>query len=227
MELADLEDLDFAAWKNPWAELDDEAPDIDPELAQGAHHAPAARDGGGLPAAGRAGDRDQAPDPLRRLVERRLVQLLDEFGWAGSDSPVRVMSFSWVALRRVRRLAPDLELVMLAETRTQWFRAKPFIDNDWIAGPGIDMVREHPEVIARMREQRAPGALLGGEQPADIDALRRTRDRGPDHRQAGGSCDLPDKVAADEFTAPTDGQHRLSEQRERAQGTGLRPRRMT
>ena len=34
MELADLEDLDFSAWKHPWADLDDEAPDTDPELAK-------------------------------------------------------------------------------------------------------------------------------------------------------------------------------------------------
>ena len=30
MDLADLEDYDVATWKNPWAELDDEAPDEDP-----------------------------------------------------------------------------------------------------------------------------------------------------------------------------------------------------
>ena len=32
MELADLDQLDFASWKNPWADLDDEAPDRDPDL---------------------------------------------------------------------------------------------------------------------------------------------------------------------------------------------------
>ena len=32
MELAELEDLDFASWKNPWADLDDEAPDRDERL---------------------------------------------------------------------------------------------------------------------------------------------------------------------------------------------------
>src|SRR4051812_33073792 len=31
MELAELDQLDFASWKNPWADLDDEAPDRDPE----------------------------------------------------------------------------------------------------------------------------------------------------------------------------------------------------
>src|SRR6187551_768299 len=29
MELADLSRLDFASWKDPWADLDDEAPDRD------------------------------------------------------------------------------------------------------------------------------------------------------------------------------------------------------
>ena len=32
MELAELDQLDFASWKNPWAELDDEAPDRDDVL---------------------------------------------------------------------------------------------------------------------------------------------------------------------------------------------------
>lgn len=31
MNLAELDQLDFASWKNPWADLDDEAPDIDPD----------------------------------------------------------------------------------------------------------------------------------------------------------------------------------------------------
>ena len=31
MELAQLDELDFAAWKTPWAELDDEAPEVDEE----------------------------------------------------------------------------------------------------------------------------------------------------------------------------------------------------
>ena len=29
MELAQLDELDFASWKNPWVDLDDEAPEID------------------------------------------------------------------------------------------------------------------------------------------------------------------------------------------------------
>ena len=44
MELADLDELDFASWKNPWADLDDEAPELDARPRPGAHPAPAARD---------------------------------------------------------------------------------------------------------------------------------------------------------------------------------------
>src|SRR3954466_12527274 len=32
MDLADLDQLEFASWKNPWAALDDEVPDRDPDL---------------------------------------------------------------------------------------------------------------------------------------------------------------------------------------------------
>ena len=50
------------------------------------------------------------PTRYAGLVERRLVGLLDEFGWAGAGpgaSPVRVMSFSQLSLRRLRQLAPE------------------------------------------------------------------------------------------------------------------------
>ena len=90
------------------------------------------------------------PTRYAGLVERRLVQLLDEFGWAGKSSPVRIMSFSWVALRRIRRVAPDLDLVLLMKAPSQWYRSRPFVDNDWLAGPGIEFVREHPGMIRRI-----------------------------------------------------------------------------
>src|SRR5688500_4605546 len=34
MNPAELDELDFAAWKRPWVELDDEAPDLDPALGK-------------------------------------------------------------------------------------------------------------------------------------------------------------------------------------------------
>jgi glycerophosphoryl diester phosphodiesterase len=150
MQLADLEDLDFAAWKNPWADLDDEAPDSDPELAKVLTMRRLCETAADYPRRVELAIETKHPTRYAGLVERRLVQLLDEFGWAGKDSPARIMSFSWVALRRIRRLAPDLELVLLMRTPTQWYRSRPFVDSDWIAGPGIEFVRDHPELVRRI-----------------------------------------------------------------------------
>jgi glycerophosphoryl diester phosphodiesterase len=170
MELADLQDLDFSSWKNPWAELDDEAPDIDPELGSVLTMRRLLETAAEYPRRVELAIETKHPTRYAGLVERRLVQLLDEFGWAGKGAPVRVMSFSWLALRRIRRLAPDIELVMLAESRAQWLRAKPFMDNDWIAGPGIEMVRHHPDVISKIREQGRRVHCWVVNSPEEVDA---------------------------------------------------------
>jgi len=150
MELADLEDLDFAAWKNPWADLDDETPDSDPELAKVLTMRRLLETAAEYPRRVELAIETKHPTRYAGLVERRLVELLDEFGWAGKQSPARIMSFSWVALRRIRRLAPDLELVLLMRTPARWYRSRPFVDADWIAGPSIDFVRENPDLIRRI-----------------------------------------------------------------------------
>ena len=153
MALAQLDELDFASWKNPWRDLDDEAPDLDVEASRVLTLRR-------LIEAVRDYDRPidlaietKHPTRYAGLVERRLVELLAEHGWAGSDSPARVMSFSWVALSRVRKLAPDLELVLLMDRQHTWRVAKEVVAEEWIAGPGIELLRETPKVARRWRKQ--------------------------------------------------------------------------
>jgi glycerophosphoryl diester phosphodiesterase len=169
MELADLEDLDFAAWKHPWAELDDEAADADPDLDKVLTMRRLLETAADYPRRVELAIETKHPTRYAGLVERRLVELLDEFGWAGVRSPARIMSFSWVALRRIRRIAPDLELVMLLRNPTQWYRSRPFVDGDWIAGPGIEFVRERPDLIRRMVESGVRVHCWTVNEPADID----------------------------------------------------------
>jgi glycerophosphoryl diester phosphodiesterase len=150
MELAQLDELDFASWKSPWFDLDDEAPEVDEQtrrvltlerLLQA------------------AADYDRPVDlaietkhPTRYggLVERRLVELLRHFGWERAGSPVRVMSFSWTALQRVQRLAPDLRLVMLVEHARTWSMVRRVVGRDWLVGPGIAELTAHPELGRRI-----------------------------------------------------------------------------
>ena len=60
------------------------------------------------------------PTRYAGLVERRLVDLLESVGWAGAGSPARVMSFSPVALTRIKKLAPALEVVLLIDRQYSW-----------------------------------------------------------------------------------------------------------
>lgn len=144
MSLAELDELDFASWKNPWSELDDEAPERDPvdgkvltlrklleTVADYDRHVDLAIE-------------TKHPTRFGGLVERRLVETLGDFGWDRAGSPARIMSFSLNAANRVRRLAPELDVVMLVEKAHHWPVLRPLVDDDWIIGPGIDELRDHP-----------------------------------------------------------------------------------
>ena len=93
------------------------------------------------------------PTRYAGLVERRLVETLDEYGWAhprlGTHPPVRVMSFSWLSLRRMRSLAPSLERVFLMERVPVRLRDGSLPEGARIAGPSIDVVRAHPRYVER------------------------------------------------------------------------------
>jgi glycerophosphoryl diester phosphodiesterase len=144
MNLAELDELDFASWKSPWSEMDDEAPERDPQdgkvltlrklletVADYDRHVELAIE-------------TKHPTRYGGLVERRLVETLGDFGWDRAGSPARVMSFSLNAVNRVRKLAPDLDVVMLVEKAHHWPMLRPVVGDDWIIGPGIKELRDHP-----------------------------------------------------------------------------------
>jgi glycerophosphoryl diester phosphodiesterase len=169
MELAELEELDFASWKNPWHDLDDEAPDIDPEFRKVLTMRRLMETAADYDGRVELAIETKHPTRYAGLVERRLVDLLNDFGWTGPDAPVRVMSFSWVALRRIRHLAPDLDLVFLMDGPSQWLRSRPVSEPNWIAGPGIALLRRHPDVIRRIVDKGTRVHVWTVNDPADID----------------------------------------------------------
>ena len=120
LELARLEELDWASWKTTMrSKMDAERPERDPER-------------GRLLTLRRLLDTlvdtgqevvtlIETKHPTRHGgdVERALVQVLRLFDLTDGDQPhrphVRMMSFSQRALARMQRLAPDLPLVYLVE----------------------------------------------------------------------------------------------------------------
>jgi len=109
------------------------------------------------------------PTRYGNRVEEALIRLLAEYGLTGPDSPVRIMSFSWKALRRVRRLAPDLEVVYLMDRPHRWWRARLMGEPDWIAGPGIDVVRRFPALAERWAASPTRVHVWTVNEPEDMD----------------------------------------------------------
>jgi glycerophosphoryl diester phosphodiesterase len=147
MDLSELNELDFASWKNPWADLDDEAEGVDEDDERGVLTLRKLLE--------TVADYDRPvevaietkhPTRYGGLVEKRLVDMLRDFGWDREGAPVRIMSFSFTALQRVERLAPEIQLVQLFDKPNHWPMLKRVIGRDWVVGPGIKILRQHPKL---------------------------------------------------------------------------------
>ena len=148
--LAQLNSHDFGSWHDTWADFQD-PPDFDEsrrrvlilerllELA----------DATGVDLA----IETKHPTRYGGLVEVRVVELLEHFGLArpprDGHSQVRVMSFSQQAMRRMRALAPGVPTVFLMTQVALRFRTGELPFGSRIAGPGIPIIRAHPEFVAR------------------------------------------------------------------------------
>ncbi|NYJ03391.1 glycerophosphoryl diester phosphodiesterase [Nocardioides thalensis] len=146
MDLAELAELDFATWKNPWADLDDEAPDRDEESDGVLTLRKLLETVADYDRRVEVAIETKHPTRYGGLVEKRLVEMLREFGWDTAGSPVRIMSFSFTALQRVDRLAPEVQLVQLLDRGSTWPMLRRVIGRDWIVGPGIKLLREQPSI---------------------------------------------------------------------------------
>jgi glycerophosphoryl diester phosphodiesterase len=173
MELAQLDELDFASWRNPWLALDDEAPEVDEDTRRVLTLRK-------LMQAAKDYDRPvdlaietKHPTRYAGLVERRLIELLTSFGWAGAGSPARVMSFSPVALTRVKKLAPEVEVVLLIDRLYSWQMATSVLGPGWVAGPGIDLLRENPRIGRRLHRRGRRLHVWTVNSPEDLDMCVR------------------------------------------------------
>ncbi len=153
LSLDELAGLDWGSWKNPWAVLDDEAAEPDPDLRTvlTLERLLAMVRDCGRPV--ELAIETKHPTRYAGLVERRLIETLDRFGWArpklGTESPARVMSFSWLSLRRMRALAPGVRTVLLMDRVPLRFRDGSLPTGVSIAGPSLEIVTAHPEYVAR------------------------------------------------------------------------------
>ncbi len=178
LDLAGLEALDFSSWHD-WADATDRLRRDEPYLA------------GVAPDRDHRGDvltldtllglvRD-TPRPVRLLVEtkhptrysglveKELVGLLNRFGMADDSGAATVMSFSPIALRRVRLLAPKIPTVLLMDRLLPVRRAGALPSGVHIAGPGLSAVQADPDVVRRIRGRGHQVYVWTVDEPDDVD----------------------------------------------------------
>ncbi len=103
-------------------------------------------------------------------LEAELASLLGEYGLAdGSSGRVEVMSFSRTALTRMHRLAPGLPAVYLIERRVRPVRP-PYAGH---AGPGIELVRRDPGLVARLKAKGLRVRVWTVDEPEDVELCVR------------------------------------------------------
>ncbi|MCW2506672.1 MAG: Glycerophosphodiester phosphodiesterase [Actinomycetia bacterium] len=180
--LADLAELDFGSWKYGLPESADELVaerELDPD------HREARRR---LLTFDRLLDLvTDSPRPMRLLVEtkhptrygnmveEKLVDALRRHGLASPadprESPVTMMSFSPLAVRRVRVRAPRLPTVLLMESVPLLYRDGTLPFGIGIAGPDLEILRAHPHYAERVRSQGNQVYVWTVDAPTDIDLV--------------------------------------------------------
>ncbi|RKN46257.1 glycerophosphodiester phosphodiesterase [Micromonospora endolithica] len=108
-------------------------------------------------------------------VERRLVELLRRYGLTEPrpDHPVQVtvMSFSALAVRRIRAFAPALPRVLLLEVLPRWLPPGRLPFGVRVAGPDVGLVRARPGLVPALRAAGNQVYVWTVNDPADLDLV--------------------------------------------------------
>ncbi|HWM06422.1 MAG TPA: glycerophosphodiester phosphodiesterase family protein [Actinophytocola sp.] len=110
------------------------------------------------------------------LVEAKLVAQLHRYGLANprskEDSQVVMMSFSAMAVRRVRQHSALLPTVLLLDqlTTLRWDGTLPRSAD--YAGPGVHLLRKDPDYVARAAAFGHPTYTWTVDDPADVELCR-------------------------------------------------------
>ena len=82
-------------------------------------------------------------------VEELIVEMLEQKKVL-QEIPVTVMSFSWSAIEKLKRLSPALSSTLLLHKFTPWFQVK--YSSATSVGPEIDEIRSEPMKVQRIKD---------------------------------------------------------------------------
>ena len=170
LELAELEGLDWGSWKKDHPG-DLELPDRDRNRLLTLRHLLATV----LESERPIGLAIETKHPTRYagMVERQLARVLAEFDLDGPRRPdqhwVRVMSFSQLAVQRMRQLCPDVPAVYLIEDSVPLrFRDGSLPKGVHTVGVDIKILRRYPQTVARQKRHGHTVFAWTVDEPEDI-----------------------------------------------------------
>ncbi|MGW8377848.1 glycerophosphodiester phosphodiesterase family protein [Streptomyces sp. ODS28] len=205
LELAELAALDFGSWKE-WPDADPyESPDLehdaggpgDPERTSVLTLERLLRLVAEAPRPVGLAIETKHPTRWAGRVEERLLALLRKYELPSRHTPVRIMSFSARSLRRVQLAAPDIPTVFLMQLLLPRHREGRLPAGVSVAGPGIRILRAHPEYVERAHRAGHEVHVWTVNEPEDIDLCLRlgvdavitNRPRRVRERMSGGGED--------------------------------------
>ena len=171
LELAELEGMDWGSWKSQHAD-DTEQPDRDRNRLLTLRSL--------LTAVTAVSDRPlglaietKHPTRYAGLVERQLARMLAEFGLDGPQRPgahwVRLMSFSQMAVQRMRQLCPEVPAVYLIEESVPLrFRDGSLPRGVHVAGLDMKILRRWPQTVERQQHRGHQVYVWTVDEPQDI-----------------------------------------------------------
>lgn len=128
-------------------------------------------------------------------TEDRVAEMLTEYGWHRTGSPVRIISFSMEALIKIGKLLPELERSYLQQFDFGEWATGELPDGIEAFGPDIAMLRADPDFVARARDHGREVHPWTLNEPADIDFALSLGVQGI-------TTDYPDRVLT-QLHAPT------------------------
>lgn len=93
------------------------------------------------------------PNPRGGEVERRVAEMLADYGWDQAGSPVRVISFSPAAMHRFAKLLPDIERSLLIDQGLGQWNSGDLPTGVTIVGIDIEMIRQDPSLVDRFLQR--------------------------------------------------------------------------
>jgi glycerophosphoryl diester phosphodiesterase len=171
LELSELEGLDWGSWKRQHPD-ETEQPDRDRNRLLTLRSL--------LTTVTSVSDRPlglaietKHPTRYAGLVERQLARMLAEFGLDGPQRPgahwVRLMSFSQMAVQRMRQLCPEVPAVYLIEESVPLrFRDGSLPRGVHIAGLDVRILRRGPQTVERQQRRGHEVYVWTVDEPQDV-----------------------------------------------------------